>query len=104
MRADDVRERRGGAPELLQREAVAEVAGTDAAVLLRERKAEEAELPHLFEDVDRDLVGRFDLFLERLQARLHEVTRRARQELQLLGDVEVHALRLPHMDRRYSKG
>ena len=32
------------------------------------------------------------------------VTRRARQELQLLGDVEVHALRLPHMDRRYSKG
>src|SRR5439155_17557321 len=104
VRADDVRESRRRAPKLLEREAVPEIPGADTAVFLGEGESEEAELPHLLEHVARDLVGLLDLFLERLETRLHEVTRGARQELQLLGDVEVHALRLPQMDRRYPKG
>src|SRR5207245_10981536 len=99
VRVDDGRESRWRAPELLEREAISEVAGTDAAVLLWERKPEEAELTHFLEDVARDLVRLFDLLLEWLKARLHEVARRARKELELLRDVEVHALRLPHVDR-----
>src|SRR2546423_12657021 len=104
VRSDDVRERRGRSSELLECEAISEISGTDAAVLLRERKSEEAELAHLFQDFARDFVGVFDLFLERLKARFHEVARRTRQELELLWDVEVHALSLPHVDRRYAKG
>src|SRR4029078_4097791 len=75
-----------------------------ASARIRKVKSEESELPHLLEHLARDLVGLLDLLLERLEARLHEVARRARQELQLLRDVEVHALRLPHVDRRYAKG
>ena len=90
MRADDVRERGRRSPELLQREAIPEVPGADAAVLLRERKPEEAERSHLRQDLRRDPVGLFDLLFERLEALLDEVASGAREERKLLRDVEVH--------------
>ncbi len=90
MRSDEIRERGRRAPELLQGEAVAEVAGSDAAVLLGERQAEESERRHLSHDLARDLVVVLDLLLDRLQSCLDEVAHGAREEPQLFRDVEVH--------------
>ena len=90
MRAHDVRERGAGATELLEREAVPEVARGGAAVLLGEGKPEEAELAHLPEHLRWDLVALLDLPLKRPQARLDEIAHGAREQPQLLGDFEIH--------------
>ena len=90
MRANDVRECGRRASELLEREAIAEIARACAAVLLGEWQPKKAELGHLLQDAIRDLVVLFDLLLEWLEARFNEVAHGARDQLQLLRDVEVH--------------
>ena len=90
VRSYEVRERRRGAPELLERQAVAELARADAPAFLGERQAEETERGHLTHDLGGDLITVLDLLLDRLEARLHEVAHGAREERQLVWDVEIH--------------
>jgi hypothetical protein len=90
VRADEIRERRRRSAELLERQAVAEVARADAATLLGEREAEEAQSGHLAHDVGGDLVTVLDLLLDRLEARLDEIAHGAGDLRELFRDVEIH--------------
>ncbi len=64
--------------------------GADAAVLLGEWQAEEAERAHLLEDRVGDLVLVLDLLLDGLQASFDELAHGALEEDELFGKVEVH--------------
>src|SRR6185295_145980 len=78
------------AAELLEREAIAEVASADAAALLGERETEEAQSGHLSHDLGWDLVTVLDLLLDRLESRLDEVAHGAGEQRELFRDVEIH--------------
>src|SRR5687768_3158598 len=89
--ADEVGEGRRCPTELLECDAIAEVAGRRAAVLLRKRQPEESELSHLAHEGIRDPIVELDLALNRADLLLDELADRPSQALELLRDVEVDA-------------
>ena len=84
------RHRRVDPGDLLDREAVREVVGSPAAVLVREREPEQPELPHLVNSVDGERVVAVPGMRERSDLGLGEVTNDG-SELLLLGRrIELH--------------
>ena len=88
--ANDRDESRMRAPELLVHERLREHRQAEAAVLLGDRQAEEAERAGLREDGRGDLVVVLDLSPDRLDLLLGELPDRAEQVGPLRGDAEVH--------------
>ena len=95
MRGDGDRDGRVDARELLDRDRVRNRVASGASVLLRNRKAHEAELGELADELVREATDQVELCSDRRDALPRERPDRVADQLLLGSEVEVHAARMP---------